>query len=73
MPRPEPAEDVGKTLGLVVLLRRGQKGGLRSELLRAKLGVSKEVIARVLKQGLASRRITRTGQKRSTTYFAVMG
>ncbi len=70
--RPRSAEDVGKTLDLVVLLLRGQKGGLRAEHLRQKLGVPKEVMSRVLNQGLASKRITRTGERRTTTYFAVM-
>jgi Fic family protein len=59
-----------KTLELVVLLLRGQRGGLRPEQLRQKLGVPKPVMTRVLKQGLAAQRIFRRGERRATTYFA---
>ena len=62
--------DNAKTLELVVLLLRGQKGGLRAEHLRNKLGVLKPEMTRVLKQGRATKKITRRGQRRATTYFA---
>jgi hypothetical protein len=59
-----------KTLELVVLLLRGQPGGMRAEHLRKKLGVSKPEIARALKQGLESKKIVSKGERRATTYFA---
>jgi len=61
-----------KTLELVVLLLRGQRGGMRAEYLRKKLGVSKPEITRALKQGLDAKRIVRKGERRATTYFAAL-
>jgi hypothetical protein len=56
-----------KTLELVVLLVRGQPGGMRAEHLRKTLGVSKLDITRALKQGLETKKIVRKGERRATT------
>jgi hypothetical protein len=61
-----------KTLELVVLLLRGQPGGMRAEYLRKKLGVSKPEITRALKQGLDAKKLVRKGERRATTYFAAV-
>ncbi len=68
--RGRPTQAAAKTLELVVLLLRGQPGGMRAEYLRKKLGVSKPEITRALKQGLESKKIVSKGERRATTYFA---
>ncbi len=65
-----PTQAAAKTLELVVLLLRGQPGGMGAEHLRKKLGVSKPEITRALKQGLESKKIVSKGERRATTYFA---
>lgn len=72
-PSPQAAGDTAKLLNLVVLLLRGQRDGLRAEQIRRKLGVGKEDMSRVLKQGLATKKISRKGERRATTYFAAIG
>jgi hypothetical protein len=69
-PPRRPADEVAKTLELVFLFLRGQKDGLRSEQLQRRLGVSKQLMSRVLDLGLASTKLTRKGQRRATTYSA---
>ena len=44
--------------------------GMRSEQLRAALGVQSKELPRPLAEALSSGRVTKTGQKRATTYFA---
>jgi hypothetical protein len=46
------------------------RGGLRAEQIRAELGMLPKEMPRVLKDGLAARKLTSKGQKRATTYFA---
>jgi hypothetical protein len=70
-PRPL-VDDAAKTLHLVVLLLRGQRDGLRAEQIGQKLGVSKEDMSRILKQGLVTKKISSKGQRRATTYFAAI-
>jgi len=64
------AQAAAKTLELVVLLIKGQPGGMRAEHLRKKLGVSKPEVTRALKQGLETKKIVSKGERRATTYFA---
>jgi uncharacterized membrane protein len=68
--RGRSTQAAAKTLELVVLLLRGQPGGMRAEHLRKKLGVSKPEITRALKQGLETKKIVSKGERRATTYFA---
>jgi len=67
--RRSPA-DIERVLELVVALLKSTKDGLRSEQIRVHLGVRKEELPRVLKQGLTSRALKSKGQKRSTVYTA---
>ncbi len=57
-------------IGLVVAKLGEHKAGLRSVQIQKELGLSKKEIVRPPNQALAAKKITRTGQKRSTTYFA---
>ena len=43
--------------------------GLRAEQLRATLGVEAKELPRPLAEAVSTGRITKTGQKRATTYF----
>jgi len=43
---------------------------MRSEDIRAKLGLESKEMPRVLKEGLAKKKLSAKGQKRATTYFA---
>ena len=54
-----------------LLTRKG--GGLRAEQIRAELGCDPKELPRPLADALASGRVTKTGQKRATTYFAGNG
>jgi len=63
-------EEIEKALELVVALVKSTKGGLRSEQIRAHLGMQKEELPRVLKEGLSTRQLKSKGQKRSTVYSA---
>jgi Fic family protein len=54
----------------VVALVKGKKNGLRAELIRAALKMESKELPRVLKEGLAKRKLKAKGQKRATTYFA---
>jgi len=44
--------------------------GMRAEEIRSKLGLLPKEMPRVLKDGLAAKKLTSKGQKRATTYFA---
>jgi hypothetical protein len=64
------AADIAKTLDKIVLLVKTQKNGLRAEEIRSKLGMQAKEMPRILKQGLAAKKLTSKGHKRATTYFA---
>src|SRR5258708_22587865 len=63
-------EDVKATLDKVHALVKSAKSGLRAEQIRKALKIDVREIPRVLKEGLASKKLTSKGQKRATTYFA---
>jgi hypothetical protein len=63
------AEEIEKVVGLVVGTLGKHKEGLRSEQLQKALGLSKQEIVGPLTQALAAKKITKKGQRRSTTYF----
>jgi hypothetical protein len=65
------AEDIAAALGQVIALVKKNKDGLRAEQIRANLGLEAKELPRVLKEGIATRRLRTKGQKRATTYFAV--
>jgi hypothetical protein len=54
-------------------LLQGNSGGMRAEQIREALNVEAKELPRPLADALAAGRITKTGQKRATTYFAGSG
>jgi hypothetical protein len=67
--RPSRAVD-GQLSERVLSALRAKPEGLRTEQLRAELGVSKPELIPVLKAGIAAKQISKKGEKRLTTYFA---
>jgi hypothetical protein len=64
------AEDIGKILDEVVALVKSKKDGMRAEEIRTDLELQSKELPRVLKEGLTSKRLRKSGQKRATVYFA---
>jgi hypothetical protein len=64
------AEDIKAALDKVHGLLKASKAGLRSEQIRAALRLDKREVPRILKEGLATKKLTSKGHKRATTYFA---
>jgi hypothetical protein len=62
--------DIEHVVGLIVAKLGEHKDGLRSEQLQKELKLDKKEITGPLNQALAAKKITKKGQKRSTTYFA---
>ena len=69
--RRSPA-DIAHVLDLISSLLRANPKGLRAEEIRQKLGLRPNEMPRPLKDGLASGRLTKSGQKRATTYVVRM-
>ncbi len=63
------AEDIAKTLEIVVSLLGSRKSGLRAEQIRTELNLQAKELPRILKEGLARKKLRTVGQKRATTYF----
>ena len=63
-------EEIAAVLSKVVLLVKTHKDGMRAEEIRSKLGMQSKEMPRILKQGVAKKKLTTKGQKRATTYFA---
>jgi hypothetical protein len=63
-------EEIAKALDGVVLLVKSSREGLRSEQIREALGMDRKEMPRVLKEGLAKRRLRAKGNKRATVYTA---
>jgi hypothetical protein len=63
-------EDMEAVADRIVSLLRGHKEGMRTEQIRAELGLKRKDIARPIALALQAKRITKKGQKRATTYFA---
>jgi hypothetical protein len=68
--RRRSVEEIQELLGNVVGLVKKHKGGLRAEEIRANLGMLPKEMPRVLKAGVATKKLATKGQKRATTYFA---
>jgi hypothetical protein len=64
------AEEIAATLNRIVLLVKTHRGGLRAEEIRSKLGMESKEMPRILKEGLAKKKLSSKGNKRATTYFA---
>jgi hypothetical protein len=67
--RRSPA-DIARALDAVVILVRKSKTGMRSEEIRKALKLDVREVPRVLKEGLAKKKLRSKGQKRATTYSA---
>lgn len=65
--RRSPA-DIAKALDRVVALVKTKKAGLRAEQIKEKLGMDRREVPRVLKEGLAKKKLKAKGRKRATTY-----
>jgi hypothetical protein len=68
--RRRSTDEIKATLEKVHGLLRASKGGLRAEQIRAALKLDVREIPRVLKEGLATKKLSSKGRKRATTYFA---
>jgi hypothetical protein len=67
--RRSPEEIAGALDGIVALVKKN-KEGLRAEQIRAELGLEAKELPRILKEGIATKKLRSKGQKRATTYFA---
>ncbi len=65
--------DITRMVESIVDILAKNGGGLRSEQIRSALGVEAKELPRPLAEALSSGRVTKTGQKRATTYFAGSG
>jgi hypothetical protein len=63
------ADEIAKSLDKIVLLVKTHKSGMRAEEIRSKLGMESKEMPRILKEGLAKKKLTSKGNKRATTYF----
>ena len=69
LPRRSSGE-IQAALDKIVALLKKNKEGLRAEEIRSSLGMLAKEMPRILKEGLATKKLTSKGQKRATTYFA---
>lgn len=67
------ANEIGKMVDAIVTVLAANESGLRAEQIRDQLGVEAKELPRPLAEGLSAGRITKTGQKRATTYFVGAG
>jgi hypothetical protein len=64
------ADDIAGVADSIVSLVRKHHGGLRAEQIRAELGIAKNAWMRPLELALSSKKLTKKGEKRATTYFS---
>jgi hypothetical protein len=62
------AEEIAAALDEIVGLVRKHNDGLRAEEIRVKLGMQAKEMPRLLKEGLATKKLKAKGRKRATTY-----
>jgi hypothetical protein len=60
-------EEIAATLDKIVLLVKTHKTGMRAEEIRSKLGMEAKEMPRILKEGIARKKLTSKGQKRATS------
>jgi hypothetical protein len=63
------AKDLARVVEHITALLSRTPKGLRAEQIRKELGLSSKELPRPIAKALASKRITKVGQKRATTYF----
>ncbi|MBN9162848.1 MAG: hypothetical protein BGO98_46685 [Myxococcales bacterium 68-20] len=64
------ADDIARTLEQIVAVLAKHPEGLRAEQIKAALNLDTREVPRPLAEGLNSGALTKSGQKRATTYFA---
>lgn len=64
------ANDIAAIVDQIVGTLEANPDGLRAEQIREQLGLEAKELPRPLNDALSSGRVTKTGQKRATTYFA---
>ncbi|MCL2778384.1 MAG: hypothetical protein FWD73_10300 [Polyangiaceae bacterium] len=67
------AGDIADMVDSIVELLQNNPNGLRSEQIREQLGVEAKELPRPLADAMEQNLITKTGQKRATTYFVASG
>jgi hypothetical protein len=67
------AGDITRMIESIVEALQKSGSGLRAEQIRETLGVEAKELPRPLAEAISSGRITKSGQKRATTYFAGSG
>jgi hypothetical protein len=68
--RRRSAEEIEAALNKIVLFVKTHKNGMRAEEIRSALGMEAKEMPRILKEGIATKKLASKGQKRATTYFA---
>lgn len=68
--RRRSAKDLSGVADTIVALVAKHKGGLRAEQIRAELAIPKNAWAKPLGLALSSKKLSKKGNKRATTYFA---
>jgi hypothetical protein len=63
------AEEIAQLLGKIVLLVKAKKEGMRAEEIRSAFGMQPKEMPRILKEGIATKKLTSKGRKRATTYL----
>lgn len=61
--------DIAQVVETIVGLLKQSPAGLRAEQIRERLGLLAKELPRPLKEALSSGRVSKSGQKRATTYF----
>ncbi len=69
LPRRSP-EEIARSVDLVTKLVKSHPKGMRAEEIRKMLGLDVREVPRILKEGLAAKKLKSKGHKRATTYFA---
>ncbi|MBX3230483.1 MAG: hypothetical protein KIT84_02880 [Labilithrix sp.] len=69
-PKPTTATITSAALDDVLALLSSHQSGLRSEQIRAALGIEKRALQRLIADGLEGGAIVKSGQRRATLYFA---
>ncbi len=64
------AEDVGQIIDRIVALVKQSSKGMRAEEIRQKLDMQAKEMPRPLKEAVETGRLSKSGQKRATTYVA---
>ena len=67
------AEDIGQVIDRIVALVRQSPNGLRAEQIRQRLDMQAKEMPRPLKEAVEAGRLSKSGQKRATTYVAKGG